>query len=93
MWNAAFVAHDVRILIRRVKHDGVYDMDSIRSRYKLSTRESEVMDLLLRGKRYRDIGEELYISKATVKTYIIRIYQKTEVHSRIQLVNKLLTSV
>ena len=48
------------------------------------------MDLLLQGKRYHEIGEALYISKATVKTYVLRIYQKVGVNSKMGLVNELL---
>ena len=50
-------------------------------------------ELLLQGKRYDEIGEALFISKATVKTYIFRVYQKAGVNSKMQLVNKLLTAV
>ena len=71
--------------------NGTYDIASIKNRFGLSKREGEVIELLLQGKRYDDIGNALFISKATVKTHVFRIYQKAGVRSRIQLVNRVLS--
>lgn len=48
----------------------------------LSNREQEVAWLLLKGCRNLQIAEELYISEATVKKHVSRIYEKTGVMSR-----------
>jgi DNA-binding NarL/FixJ family response regulator len=54
----------------------------------LSPREREVLDLLSRGYRYREIAEALGISVPTVNTYIRRIYEKLHVQSRAQAIAK-----
>jgi DNA-binding CsgD family transcriptional regulator len=48
----------------------------------LSTREIEVLRLVLEGKRNREICDELHISLSTVKTHLSHIFSKTEVSSR-----------
>lgn len=54
----------------------------------LSPREQEVLELLARGYLYKEIAEALKISLRTVPTYIRRIYEKLQVHSRSQAVAK-----
>ncbi len=53
----------------------------------LSPRESQVATLLLQGKTYKKIADELYISENTVKTHIKNIYSKYEVRSRGELID------
>ena len=50
----------------------------------LSARERAVLDALVDGKTYRQIGEELFISVNTVAFHVKQIYQKLHVHSRAQ---------
>lgn len=57
---------------------------------KLTERESEIASLLLMGKTYRIIAEQLYVSENTVKTHVKNIYSKTGVKSRVELMNILL---
>lgn len=52
----------------------------------LSTRESEVLELLASGLRNQQIAEKLFISAATVKRHVESIYQKLQLHSRVELV-------
>lgn len=54
----------------------------------LSPREQAVLDLLSKGYLYKEIADTLAISIPTVNTYIRRIYEKLQVHSRTQAVNK-----
>jgi DNA-binding NarL/FixJ family response regulator len=42
----------------------------------LSAREIEVIQLVAKGKSNKDVGKELHISTATVKTHLIHIYNK-----------------
>lgn len=51
-------------------------------RYGLTSREVEIVPLLVDGGNAESIGRELFISKATVKTHIHNIYAKLNVHSR-----------
>lgn len=56
-------------------------------KYQISDREMDVIGLLLKGKTAKDIGEELNISTRTVTTHTSNIYKKTNVTSKIQLIN------
>ena len=48
----------------------------------LSAREIEVLQLVARGSSNREIGKQLHISTATVKTHLIHIYDKLGVNDR-----------
>ena len=52
----------------------------------LTDREREILVLVARGLSNDDIGAELFISPATVKTHLARIMAKLDVHDRAQLV-------
>ena len=54
--------------------------------YGISPRESEVLQLLIKGKSYQDIAKELFISLSTVKTHISKVYKKTSVVNKIELI-------
>ena len=51
----------------------------------ISNRESEVLVLLLQGKRYEDIAKCLFISKSTVTKHVHSIYKKLNVKNRVDL--------
>jgi len=48
----------------------------------LSAREAEVLRLVARGLTNADIGRELHISEATVKTHLLRVFNKLDVADR-----------
>jgi DNA-binding NarL/FixJ family response regulator len=48
----------------------------------LSARETEVLRLVARGLTNADIGRELFISEATVKTHLLRAFGKLDVADR-----------
>jgi DNA-binding NarL/FixJ family response regulator len=48
----------------------------------LTPREREILELLVRGYRYGEIGDRLFISLDTVRTHIRHIYEKMHVRSR-----------
>ena len=52
----------------------------------LTDREREILLLVARGLSNDEIGAELFISPATVKTHLARIMAKTDAHDRAQLV-------
>lgn len=54
----------------------------INSSPQLSEREREILDLLVKGKRYKEIADTLFISPATVHTHLHNIYEKLQVRSR-----------
>jgi len=57
-------------------------------KYNLSKRESEILNLLSKGYRYKEIGAKLFISTETVRTHIRNIYSKLQVQSRTEALNK-----
>lgn len=56
----------------------------------LSPREREVLDLLAKGHRYKEIAEALAISFDTVRAHLRNIYDKLHVRSRTEAVVKYL---
>lgn len=55
---------------------------------KLSTREQEILNLLSKGFRYKEIADKLNVSVETIRTHISNIYQKLQVNSRTDALNK-----
>lgn len=70
------------------------EQDKLASRFaqygNLSERESQVANLLLKGKTYRTIAGELYISENTVKFHVRNIYSKLNIQSRAELIELIL---
>lgn len=56
--------------------------DAARDFSLLSRRERQVAELIRRGLSNREIGEELYISEATVKKHVSHIFEKLGIESR-----------
>jgi LuxR family maltose regulon positive regulatory protein len=52
----------------------------------LSEREQDVLRLIAAGLSNQEIAQRLIISVGTVKTHLINLYGKLEVHSRTQAV-------
>ncbi|MFT0474866.1 response regulator transcription factor [Pseudomonas antarctica] len=52
---------------------------------KITSRESEVMDLLVHGLTNKEIGRELGISNHTVRDHISAMLRKTNTASRVEL--------
>jgi DNA-binding NarL/FixJ family response regulator len=55
----------------------------------LTKRETEMLGLLAKGFRYKEIADKLSISTETVRKHINNIYQKLHVQSRTDAVNKI----
>jgi RNA polymerase sigma factor (sigma-70 family) len=56
--------------------------------FGLSDREKETLKLLVEGKSYKMIADEMSISYNTVNSHIKRIYEKLQVHSAGEAVSK-----
>jgi DNA-binding CsgD family transcriptional regulator len=92
--NEPFVVHlfelrgrggDVAISVREI---GI-DISAFRDRYRLSRRELQVAELVLRGHGNSSIAAALGIAPATTKKHLSSIFDKVGVASRAQLASKL----
>lgn len=52
----------------------------------LTPREREVLELLAKGHRYKEIADALVVSYDTVHSHVRKIYEKLQVHTRTQAV-------
>jgi DNA-binding CsgD family transcriptional regulator len=59
------------------------------SRFKLTKREQDILEVLAHGKSTKEISEDLFISPETTKKHIKNIMRKTEVNSRLEILVKL----
>lgn len=57
--------------------------------WNLSARERDVVELLAQGASNSDIARALFISVPTVKSHLQHVYGKSNVHSRTELVTRL----
>lgn len=79
----------------REKHDAsVIFLDRIskqaeclRQQFRLTSRETEVAEYIARGYTVARIAEELVVSENTIRTHSKRIYTKTDVHKRQELMD------
>jgi DNA-binding NarL/FixJ family response regulator len=55
---------------------------------QLCPRERQILELLAKGYRYKEIADELNVTIHTVRTFIRRMYEKLHVHSRTEALLK-----
>jgi DNA-binding CsgD family transcriptional regulator len=78
-----------RYFVNRAAMSAAFDEAKIRSvleSARLSTREKDIVMLILKGLGNKEIAETLFISLNTVKTHNRNIFKKVGVKSRFQLV-------
>lgn len=66
----------------RVQHAGTSEF------IDLSSREKEILALLVKGKSYKGVAAACFISIDTVSTHVRHIYEKLHVHSKSEAVAK-----
>lgn len=59
---------------------------------KLTSREQEILNYLAKGYRYKEIAGMLFVSIETVRKHIHNIYEKLQVNSRTDALNKVFGS-
>lgn len=59
---------------------------------KLSPREYEILELLVRGRLYKEIATALDISQETVRKHVYNVYKKLHINNRIEAYNKFYNS-
>jgi DNA-binding CsgD family transcriptional regulator len=76
---------DVAVSVREIGTD----IPAFRDRYRLSRRELQVAELVLRGHRTSHIAATLGVAPATIKKHLSSIFDKVGVASRAQLASRL----
>ncbi|MCX6302416.1 MAG: LuxR C-terminal-related transcriptional regulator, partial [Bacteroidia bacterium] len=61
--------------------------DDFCRKYDVSPRETDIIREICNGLSNKEIADKLFISLQTVKDHTHRIYIKTNVRSRVQLIN------
>ena len=54
----------------------------------LTAREKEILQFLSKGFQYKEMADKLFLSVETIRTYVRNIYEKLQVHSRTEAINK-----
>jgi DNA-binding NarL/FixJ family response regulator len=63
--------------------------DPIDASADLTPKEKEILKALAKGLRYKEIADEIQISMDTVRTHVRHIYEKLQVQSRMEAINKI----
>jgi DNA-binding NarL/FixJ family response regulator len=58
----------------------------------ISKREKEILEHITKGRKNKEIAEQLYVSEQTVKAHISHIFKKFNVSSRTQLISLFMNS-
>jgi DNA-binding NarL/FixJ family response regulator len=92
-------AHDLAAVVRSVAQGEIYVTPSLAAGIlltlsrghvpqdplgELTERESEILNLVVRGLTNREIGDQLHLSEKTIKHYITNILEKLHVRSRVE---------
>lgn len=59
----------------------------LQQHYRLSERETEVMELIARGNTVARIAEDLVVTENTIRTHSKRIYAKLDIHKKQELLD------
>lgn len=65
-------------------------LQQVGARFGLTAREEDVLAALSRGLSLAEIGDELQISRQTVKSHVHNLYLKLDVHNRLEAVRIIL---
>jgi DNA-binding CsgD family transcriptional regulator/glucan phosphoethanolaminetransferase (alkaline phosphatase superfamily) len=82
-----YISYFARISTVKPLPAGDVSFEEFCKRYEVSPRESEIIREICNGLSNKEISEKLFISLQTVKDHTHRIYIKTNVRSRAQLMN------
>jgi DNA-binding CsgD family transcriptional regulator len=83
-WRAYLKKYFIAPVLQKT---GIMTMKHFIEEHNISKREEEVIQQLCEGKSNKEISKTLFISLQTVKDHVYRVYQKTDVKNRVQLIN------
>jgi len=85
--NKGFIDESILLKVFDIMHTEENEKRSL----LLSEREFEIIKLITKGYKNKEIGERLHISHHTVNQHLKKIYRKFDVNSRGRLIHKLIT--
>lgn len=59
--------------------------DHFKQKYDITEKQTEIIELIIRGLTYKEIAEKLFISPKTVDNHVQNIYKKLNINSKMQL--------
>jgi len=86
-WFDPSIAH---IVLKATTNSPIFDNDTSKKSYDLTTRESQILKLMTEGYSNMEIAQILVISINTTKAHVANILQKLEVDDRLQAALKAL---
>ena len=82
-----YLAYGARLSVFTAEPEKNISFEEFCKKYDVSTRETDIVREICNGLSNKEISEKLFISLQTVKDHTHRIYIKTNVKSRVQLMN------
>jgi DNA-binding NarL/FixJ family response regulator len=79
-----------REIARKVIQSFQHPVANLASENKLTGREEEILNCLVKGLLYKEIAADLFIGVETVRTHIRHIYEKLQVRTRSEAIVKYL---
>jgi len=80
----------VLVLIEKVSANFRVDLKGFKERFGLTNKQMEIIIRLLAGATNKHIAEELFVCEDTIKGHLKKIMERTEVHSRTQILSLVL---
>lgn len=59
--------------------------DYFKQKYDMTEKQSEIIELIIKGLTYKEIAKKLFISSKTVDNHVQNIYKKLNVNIKMQL--------
>ncbi len=89
-WSALFIYYVKSGFIKErqlILTDIQFSVGPLPEHYGITKREAEIIDLVIQGNSNNEIAEKLFITIGTVKTHLYRIFKKTGVKNRYELIH------
>ncbi|MCX7820881.1 MAG: substrate-binding domain-containing protein [Brevinematales bacterium] len=64
------------------------EIEILSQKYKLTKKEKQILEMIVKGLQNKEIADKLFISENTVKNYTNKIYSKLEVKNRKEMLTK-----
>ena len=86
MWNVLLIIYIWRMILKSGLGKLFEVQKGFSEKFKLSSREEEVIQLVVQGDKNAEIAKKLVISEKTVTNHIYNIYKKLGINSRFELI-------